>query len=94
MGKIVSRAFQVRAEYMQRHNQRITIREVASAAGVTRAALSKLEAGKTEGIAFETLARLCAFYGVQPGDLLGYEERRTPAPATGWTPPQALGMGT
>jgi transcriptional regulator with XRE-family HTH domain len=53
----------------------VSIQEVATAIGVTRAYLSNIEHGKAWP-SQESLAKLCALYGVSVGDLLEYEERR------------------
>ena len=75
MGKIVSRVKQARLNYAQRLGRDVTIQEVATAIGITRGALSKIERGEVS-ITHPVLAALCAFYKVQPGDLLEYEDRR------------------
>jgi DNA-binding Xre family transcriptional regulator len=75
MGKIVSKARQARLNYAQRLGRDVSIQEVATAVGITRAALRKIENGEVS-VSFPLLARLCEFYGLQPGDLLTYEERR------------------
>lgn len=75
MGRIVSRARQVRLDYQQRIGRSVSIQEVADAVGITRAALSNIEGGKTKQVEYETLRKLCEFYGVPVGDLLRYEDR-------------------
>jgi DNA-binding Xre family transcriptional regulator len=77
LGKVVSRAQQARLDYQQKQGKPVSIQDVAKAIGVTRAALSNLEARKTEQISFKLLADLCKFYGVQVGDLLEYEPDRS-----------------
>ncbi len=77
MGRIVSKARQVRLDYQQRIGRSVSIQEVADAVGITRAALSNIEHGKTKQVEYETLRKLCEFYGVLVGDLLVYEDRRT-----------------
>jgi len=77
LGKIVSKARQVRLDYQQRIGRSVSIQEVADAIGITRAALSNIEHGKTKQVEYETLRKLCEFYGVLVGDLLVYEDRRT-----------------
>jgi DNA-binding Xre family transcriptional regulator len=51
----------------------VTLQEVADAANIERAALNRIELGKTRGIDFETLEKLCAYYGVGVGDILEYD---------------------
>jgi DNA-binding Xre family transcriptional regulator len=74
MAKIVSRVRQIRLEYQARLGRLVPIEEVAAATGITRSALSRIERNQTERIDFETLLRLCTFYGVGPGDILVVEE--------------------
>lgn len=74
LGKIVSKARQVRLDYQQQQGRTVTIQEVAEAIGITRAALSNIEHGKTKQVEYETLRKLCEFYGVPVGDLLMYED--------------------
>jgi putative transcriptional regulator len=76
LGKIVSRARQVRLDYQQRIGRPVSIQEIADAIGITRAALSNIEHGKTKQVEYETLRKLCEFYGVSVGELLVYEDRR------------------
>ena len=40
--------------------------------------MSALEAGKTKGITFDTLAKLCVFFSCTPNDLLEIEEQLPP----------------
>ncbi len=73
MGKIVSRVLQVRLDYQARLGRKVTLRRVSEATGITYPNLSRLELGKTERIEFETLEKLCDYYGVAVGDLLHYD---------------------
>ena len=75
MGKIITKMRQARLDYQQREGRVVSLNEVAAAIGVTPAALSKIERSQAwpgRGV----LAELCKFYGVQPGELLEYEDRR------------------
>ena len=74
MAKIVSRARQVRLEHQAKLGRLVTLEEVAEATGITPATLSRIERNQTERIDFATLQKLCTFYGVKPGDILGIEE--------------------
>lgn len=74
MGKIVPRVRQARLDYAQRLGRDVSVAEVAEAIGITRAALGKIEKGEVS-VSFPVLARLCEFYKLQPGDLLGYEDK-------------------
>lgn len=44
--------------------------QLADAADVRQATISDLESGRTQGIRFDVLDRLCEALGVAPGDLL------------------------
>ncbi len=76
MGKIISRVRQARLDYAQRLGRDVSVQEVATKIGVTRAALWKIEKGDVS-ISHTVLAELCKFYNLQPGDLIGYEDRQT-----------------
>lgn len=73
MAKIVSKARQARLNYAAKTGRPISLREVAETIDITNAALSRIEQGKTERIDFDTLQKLCAFYGVGVGDLLEFD---------------------
>ena len=51
----------------------VTLEEVADAVGMSRPALNKLERGKAEPT-YQTIRRLCDFYGKSPNELMGYAE--------------------
>lgn len=74
MGKIVKKVRQARLAYQVKEARLVSIQEVADAIGVTRAYLNNIELGKAWPNE-EVLAALCKLYGVQPGDLLSYEDR-------------------
>lgn len=72
MGRIVSKIKQARLDLAQRIGRDVSVQEVATQIGITRAALRRIE--NDEGfMTRDVLARLCEFYGLQPGDLLKYE---------------------
>jgi DNA-binding Xre family transcriptional regulator len=79
MGKIVSKVRQLRLEYAAHIGRPVEQKEVADAVGVTEATLSRIERGLVTRIDFDTLVKLCGFYGkaldkfVDVGDLLGYD---------------------
>jgi DNA-binding Xre family transcriptional regulator len=75
MGRIVSKVRQARLDYQQRLGRDVSVQEVATAIGITRAALSKIENDEMF-LSRPVLAKLCEFYKLQPGDLLKYEDRR------------------
>lgn len=77
MGKIVGRFREARLDYQLKHlresGKSITMEYIAAAIGVTRQSLSDIETGRVLPRS-KTLAAICKLYGVQPGDLLRYEE--------------------
>jgi len=78
MTKVTSRARQLRLDYQAKLGRNVTIEEVAAATGIARPTISRLELNQTERIDFETIKKLCRFYGVEVGDLLTIEEEETP----------------
>jgi putative transcriptional regulator len=48
-------------------------KQLAAHIGITEANLSLLKQGKVKGVRFETLDRICAFLGCQPGDILRFD---------------------
>ncbi|CAN5213898.1 hypothetical protein BH10PSE1_BH10PSE1_32770 [soil metagenome] len=48
-------------------------RDLAAEVGLSETQLSLFRSGKSKGIRFRTLARLCAALGCRPGDLLDYD---------------------
>ena len=56
-----------------RHGK-ISQSELSRQTGITQKQLSALETGKTKGITFETLAKLCLFFSCTPNELLQLEE--------------------
>jgi transcriptional regulator with XRE-family HTH domain len=73
MGKIVNKIRQARLAYQVKQGRPISMQEIADAIGVTRAYLNNIELGKAWPNE-DVLAALCKLYGVQPGDLLSYED--------------------
>ena len=73
MAKIVSKVRQARLDYQQRIGRDVSIQEVATAIGISRAALSNIERGRTEP-SYAVLAALCKFYGLSVGELLEYRD--------------------
>ncbi len=56
-----------------RRERHLSQRQLAAVAGVRPDTISALERGKTTGIQFDTLARLCEVLDCQPGDLFEFE---------------------
>lgn len=50
------------------------ISHLSEVTGITRKTLTRLYDEKGTAIEFDTLAKLCKFFGCQVGDLLVYEE--------------------
>lgn len=75
MPKIVGRFQQARLDYQSRIGRPVTVEEIAHAVGVSRQSMSDIENGKSLP-RYGTLAKICKLYGLQPGDLLRYEDRR------------------
>lgn len=62
---------------------KISQSELSRKTGITQKQLSALEAGKTKGITFGTLAKLCMFFSCTPNDLLQLElETQADTPPT------------
>jgi len=83
MGKIVSRAFQLRLDYQGKLGRTVTLSEVAEKTSITRLTLRKIERGDTRGVDFDTLEKLCAFYGVGVGEILEYDPNGILTPGPG-----------
>jgi putative transcriptional regulator len=78
MTKVTSRARQLRLDYQAKLGRNVTIEEVAAATGIARPTISRLELNQTERIDFETIKKLCRFYGVEVGALLTIETEEQP----------------
>ncbi len=59
------------SELLGRRRESIT--DLARGAGISYAAAHALYHGTTKAISMETLRKLCAYFGVQPGELLVYK---------------------
>jgi len=66
-------AVRVRTQEL-RDERQLTQKELAARAGVRRDTVSALERGCTQGIQFDTLARLCDALECGPGDLFALVE--------------------
>ena len=85
MPRVVSKARQLRLQRSANLGRQVTLEEVAEQTSITVAALSRIENNKNERIDFETIQKLCTFYGVPVGDLLMIEEEQ---PANKYSPTQ------
>ncbi len=77
MGKVISRLTVLRA---QRH---MSQRQLAALAGLRPDTVSALERGKSAGIHFDTLARICEALDCEPGELFELETDSHRAPVLG-----------
>ena len=50
--------------------RKVRSKELAEHVGITEANMSLLKQGKVKGVRFDTLEKICAFLGCQPGDIL------------------------
>lgn len=66
-----------------RERRRLSQRQLAAIAGIRPDTISALERGKSAGIQFETLARLCDVLDCEPGDLLEVERDAHEVPVLG-----------
>jgi transcriptional regulator with XRE-family HTH domain len=73
-GKIIVRARQARLNHQAKLGRSVTQLEAATAMGMDPSMLNRIEKGKTSGADWETLARLCAYYGIGICELLEYTE--------------------
>lgn len=77
MGLIRLRLPALRAE------RRLSQRQLAALAGLRPDTVSALERGKSAGIRFDTLARICAVLDCEPCDLLEFERESHRLPVLG-----------
>lgn len=77
MGRVRSRLVVLRAQ------RRLSQRGLASLAGIRPDTVSALERGKSAGIQFDTLARICEALECEPGDLFELEHDSHRAPVLG-----------
>ena len=76
-GKVFIKARLARINYQARIGQPVSQKEAAQGMGMDASILSRIEKGKTNGAEWETLARMCGFYGVSICELLEYTEDET-----------------
>jgi transcriptional regulator with XRE-family HTH domain len=74
LGTIVSKVRAARLTYSVKVGRPVSVSEVAKAIGVTRVYLSRIEHGKAWPNE-QVVAGLCKLYGIQPGELISYEDR-------------------
>ncbi|MBX0329128.1 hypothetical protein K2Z83_15730 [Oscillochloris sp. ZM17-4] len=76
MGKIISRARQIRFNLQAKLGREVTIEEVAGAIGVDRRAIMRVELGRARQYDVEMMQRLGDYYhaaGIDTTDLLRYD---------------------
>ncbi len=84
MGKIVSKARQLRFQYQVNQARKVTVQEVADAIGVDRKVLTRIELGQAGRYDAEILNRLADFYhkaGVDATNILTYNPEATRSPS-------------
>ncbi len=74
MARIIGRFQQARLDYQSRTGRPVTVEEIAREVGISRQSMSDIENGRSLP-RYPTLAKLCKLYGLEPGDLLRYEDR-------------------
>lgn len=84
MGKIVSKARQLRFEYQAREGRKVTIEEVAREVGIDRKQLTRIELGQMRQYDVDVMNQLADFYqqrGIDARHILEYnpEARRNPS---------------
>lgn len=53
-------------------DRKMTLKELAEHVGISYVNLSKIKAGKVQGVRFSTLEDICRTLNCQPGDILEY----------------------
>ncbi len=61
------------AERAERQEPEITIRQLAEDIDLSPSVITGLTGKRSQGVQFETLNKLCAYFECQPGDILVYE---------------------
>jgi len=57
---------------LHRQNQRLTIRNVEDATGISNAYVSQIETGKVKSPSFDVVIKLADLYGISIEDLIDY----------------------
>jgi putative transcriptional regulator len=73
------RAKQLRLEMAARLGRDVSQEEIFQATGIAVSTISKIENNVGRGVEFETLQKLCDFYGVSVGEILHYNPKDTDA---------------
>ena len=76
------KSIRLRTPTLRADRGRMSLRELSRQTGIAESTLSRLETGKTKGIDFATLATLCDFFNVSPGEVL--EREQHPGEAGSW----------
>ena len=61
--------------------RKITYEAIRAATGLAMNTIGRLANDRADRVAFDTVDRLCAYFGCQPGDLFIYVEDESPADA-------------
>jgi transcriptional regulator with XRE-family HTH domain len=84
MGKLVSRARQLRLDYQARLGRPVPLQEVADALGLDRRTLANIESGKAQRYDADVMNRLADFYhkaGLDATNILTYNPEATRSPS-------------
>jgi putative transcriptional regulator len=81
MAKVVSKVRQLRMNRSAELGRPVSIEEVATATGIARPTLSRIELNQTERIDFDTIKKLCAYFGVGVGEVLEFRPEDILSPA-------------
>jgi len=63
-------------------HRKMKAKTLAEQVGITEQNISLLKSGKVKGVRFDTLEKICAALGCQPGDLLEYRSEAHQSPAS------------
>ena len=66
---IQCRLRELMAEQSRRRGRRVTYAEIVSATGVAESTLVRLANDRASRVSLSVIARLCSFFGCEPGDL-------------------------
>ncbi len=86
MGRIKFKVRLLRFELQQKEERPISVQEVATAVGLERVRLNKIELGMVRELKPREFEVLCSFYSIRLGrhvdtnDIMGYEPNNKPAP--------------
>lgn len=83
MGKLITRARQLRYEYQAKQGRKVTVEEVARAVGIDRKQLTRIELGQMERYDADVMERIADFYhkaGIDARHILEYNPEAIQSP--------------